>query len=92
MKNIYWVVGIVILKKKINAKILARELLKRGIQTRPFFYPMHKQKILKKIYKQKKEHFPNSNYISKYGLYLPSYFSLKKKDIFHICENLNAII
>ena len=36
-KNIYWVVGIVIKKKKIIASKLAKKLAKYGIQTRPFF-------------------------------------------------------
>ena len=61
------------------ARQLSYKLNKKGIQTRPFFYPMHKQKILKNFLKQKNETFENSEYISKYGLYLPSYFDLKKK-------------
>ena len=91
-KNIYWVVGIVIKKNKLTATKLAKKLEKYGIKTRPFFWPMHKQKIFlkKKIFKEK--NFPNSNYISKYGLYLPSSIMLKKKEISYICERLNKIL
>ena len=53
-KNIYWIVGILILNKKISAKELSLKLLKKGIQTRPFFYPMNKQKILKNFIKKDK--------------------------------------
>ena len=88
-KNIYWVVGILILAKKMLARQLSYKLNKKGIQTRPFFYPMHKQKILKNFLKQKNETFENSEYISKYGLYLPSYFDLKKKDVFWISNQVN---
>ena len=91
-KNIYWVVGILILKKKIFAKKLSKKLYKTGIQSRPFFYPMNKQKILKKYIKQRNENFKNSDYISKYGLYLPSYFDLKKKDIYFICNQINNFL
>jgi len=88
-KNIYWVVGVLILKKKILAKKLAKKLEKTGVQTRPFFFPMNKQKILKKYLKKRKEKFKNSEYLSKYGLYLPSYYDLKKKDIYFICNQVN---
>ena len=41
---------------------------------------MNKQKILKKYLKKSKEKFKNSEYLSKYGLYVPSYYNLKKKE------------
>ena len=90
-KNIYWIVGILILKKNFLAKKLIAKLNKIGIQTRPFFYPMNKQKILKKYIKHNhnNEKFKNSEYISKYGLYLPSYFNLKNKDIKWISYQVN---
>ena len=91
-KNIYWVVGILIKNKKIKASILAKKLLKMGIQTRPFFWPMHEQSIFKKMKLFKKERFPNSTYLSRYGLYLPSYFSLKENDIKKIANIVNTIL
>ena len=89
-KNIYWVVGILILNKKIPYEKIKNLLSQKGIQTRPFFYPMDKQTTLKKY--KTKEKYPNSQYISKYGFYLPSYFSLKKKDINYISNMVNHII
>ncbi|MDA9769010.1 DegT/DnrJ/EryC1/StrS aminotransferase family protein [Candidatus Pelagibacter sp.] len=91
-KNIYWVVGILIKNKKIKASILAKKLLKMGIQTRPFFWPMHEQSIFKKMKLFKKEKFPNSTYLSRYGLYLPSYFYLKEKEIMKITKIINGIL
>jgi len=91
-KNIYWVVGILILNKKLLAKKLSKKLASHSIQTRPFFYPMNKQKILKKFLKQSKEKFENSEYISNYGLYLPSYFDLKRKDIELISKKINFFL
>ena len=91
-KNIYWVVGIVIKKGKITASMLSKKLARYGIGTRPFFWPMHKQEIFlrRKIFKKQK--FPNSEYLSKYGLYLPSSLKLKKKEIHYICKRLNEIL
>tara|TARA_B100000780_G_scaffold7227_1_gene5452 strand:- start:592 stop:1713 length:1122 start_codon:yes stop_codon:yes gene_type:complete len=91
-KNVYWVVGILILNKKISAKELGSKLLKKGIQTRPFFYPMNKQRILSDFLKKDKDKYPNSELISKYGLYLPSYYDLKTKDVKAICHEVNALL
>jgi len=92
LKNIYWIVGILILNKKITAKELSSKLLKKGIQTRPFFYPMNKQKILSKFIKKDGDKHLNSKHISKYGLYLPSYYDLKNDDVKFICNELNDLI
>ena len=91
-KNIYWVVGILIKNKKMKASILAKKLLLKGIQTRPFFWPMHEQKIFKKMKLFNKTKFPNSSYLARYGLYLPSYFQLNKKNIDYIINIVNKIL
>ena len=83
-ENIYWVFGVV-LNKKIDLSKLTLSLQKQGVQTRPFFYPMHKQKILRKII-NKNERFVNSEYISSKGFYLPSGLALTDKDVRIICE------
>ncbi len=92
-KNIYWVVAILILNKKlkIDAKNMIKKLKAEGIATRPFFWPMHMQKILKKYNISKNTSFPNSNYICKYGLYLPSGLNLKSSEINFICSKINKI-
>lgn len=71
-KNIYWVFTILIKNKKINAKKFMHLLKKRGIETRPFFYPMHMQPIIKKMKLVSKEKYPVSERIYKYGFYIPS--------------------
>ena len=91
-KNIYWVVGIVIKKGKITASMLSKKLAKYGIMTRSFFWPMHKQEIFLKQKTFKKKKFPNSEHLSKYGLYLPSGLLLKKREIHYICKKLNKIL
>ena len=91
-KNIYWVVGIVIKNKKMTALNLSKKLSKFGIETRPFFWPMHKQFVFKKLGKFSDYNYPNSSYISKYGLYLPSYFHLKTKEINKISKIVSKIL
>ena len=94
-KNIYWVIAIVITNKdlKIDAKQLMKKLLNYGIQTRPFFWPMHKQSVFRKKNKISiSGNYKNSEYISKYGLYLPSSLDIKSNQINFICDKLNLIL
>ncbi len=91
-KNIYWVVGILIKNRKMKASTLAKKLLAKGIGTRAFFWPMHEQIIFKKMKLFNNTKFPNSSYLARYGLYLPSYFQLKKKNIDKIINTVNKIL
>ena len=94
-KNIYWVIAFVITNKSlnINAKKLMKMLMRYGIQTRPFFWPMHMQKIFKNKYKINiSGNYKNSEYISKYGLYLPSSLDIKSNQIKFICDKVNSIL
>lgn len=87
--NCYWVVGILILKKK-HKSLLKKFLYSKGIETRDFFYPMHKQPFLKKYFIMKKNYFPNSVFLSNNGLYLPSFYTLKKDEIKFISKTINS--
>ncbi len=93
-KNIYWVFGVLIKpNKRFNRDIISKKLLKKNIQTRNFFYPMHKQKIFKKLKIFKKNSkFPNSEFLSKHGLYLPSGLGITNKEISYTCKVLNSIL
>ena len=92
-KNIFWIVGVLI-RKKTNLKrdSLVKKMLNHKIQTRNFFYPMHKQTIFKKmnIFKDK-TNYPNAEYLSKNGFYLPSGLGIKNFEIDYICKILNKI-
>ncbi|MDA9629416.1 DegT/DnrJ/EryC1/StrS aminotransferase family protein [Candidatus Pelagibacter sp.] len=92
LENVYWVVGILIKKKSITAKSLMNYLKKKGIQTRPFFFPMKRQNFLKKNNIKIRGIFPVSDHISKYGLYLPSGPNISSKDIYKVCKEINKFI
>ena len=89
-ENIYWVVGIII-KKKININLLRKKLLNQGIETRSFFWPMNRQKVFKNLKIKFKGSFPNSNYISKYGFYLPSGIGTSNNEIKFVCNKINQL-
>ena len=91
-KNTFWMYGIVLKNKKMTAKMLSKKLFENNIETRPLFLGMHEQPIFKRMKLFKKENYPNTEYISKYGLYLPSGLRLNKSKIELICRTLKRIL
>ena len=77
-----------IIVKNLNKLIIFLENNK--IQTRGFFFPLHSQKGVYKIFKSKEKDtfFKNSIYGNKNGLALPCYPSLNKKEILFICDKI----
>jgi perosamine synthetase len=92
-KNIYWVVGILVNKNKnLTAKKIIKKLFDEKIGSRPFFWPISNQDVFKTYPFYNPNKFKNSNYLSKYGLYLPNYLGMKKSDILYVCNKLKKIV
>ena len=80
-KNIFWVYGIVIKDSiKVNAESVINSLRKKGIECRPFFYPMHCQSAYLKMKLFTKVKYPISEKISKKGFYIPSGLGITRKE------------
>jgi perosamine synthetase len=91
--NIYWVFGIVLKNKFKNRKTeILKKLLNKNIDTRSFFWPMHKQTIFKKMGLFKKESYPVAENLAKNGFYLPSGIGLSNKQLEYIVRITNKII
>ena len=90
--NLYWVYGILIKTKKNHIKEIVQQLNIKGIGTRPFFYPMHKQPILNKLGYFKNEIYPNSEYLANRGIYLPSGLGMKIENIDIVAAELKKIL
>ena len=93
-KNIFWVFGILLNNKfNISRNNVVQKLLYNNIQTRNFFYPMHKQKIFKKMkIFPKKQNFFNAEYLSRFGFYLPSGLGISNKEIDFVGHTLLKIL
>ncbi len=89
-KNVYWMYSISV--DKIPRDDLINKLAQKGIETRPFFTPMHLQPIFQKIGLFKNENYPICEKLSRRGLYLPSGSNLSKKKIIYICEILKKYV
>jgi perosamine synthetase len=76
-KNIYWVYGLVLKRNSnISLSTFMKKLMKEGVETRNFFWPLHQQPILKKMGFFKKIKLPVAEYLGRNGLYLPTGLSL----------------
>ncbi len=92
-ENIYWVFGL-LLKNNItlNANDLMIELRKRGIGSRPFFYPMHMQPVFKKMGLFGDKTYPNAEKMALRGFYIPSGIGIEERQILQVSEALKSIL
>ena len=75
----------------IDRDTLAQRLKDAGIDTRPFFISMHRQKALKDFGCDCSGNFPVTDEIAQRGLYLPSGSGLKNEQIDFICDTIGKI-
>jgi len=94
VKNVYWMNGIIIDRDKfgMSRDDLMIKLKKDGIETRPFFIGMNKQKSLLKYGVDCDGEFPVSDWLADNGLYLPSGSNLTEEDINFICSKIKNLI
>jgi perosamine synthetase len=72
-ENVYWVFGVLLPESSpYSAKELMERLQERGIGTRPFFYPLHRQPVLAKYGHDSQSSLPVSEHLGEKGLYIPN--------------------
>lgn len=92
-ENIYWVFGIVLNASfPNNAQWMMNELGKRGIGTRPFFFPMHLQPVFRKMGFFQNESYPFAENLAERGFYLPSGLGIKESEIERSANTLQKIL
>ncbi|MBE9125470.1 MULTISPECIES: DegT/DnrJ/EryC1/StrS family aminotransferase [unclassified Coleofasciculus] len=87
--NVYWLVCIEIegyTEKERNTLMEALSL--KGIETRPYFYPMSDMPM----YQSQTIHTPVTHKVYQRGINLPSYFDINNSDIDYICESLRTYL
>ena len=92
VRNVYWMYGLLVGKEfgMIRSQLM-RRLRDKGIETRTFFIPMHRQPVFKKMGFGDDGHYPVADNIAGRGLYLPSGSGLKKIQIEYICDCIRKI-
>jgi len=86
--NVYWMYGILLDETLgFDATDFAQRLKKRGVDTRPFFLPMHQQPVFHRMgLFPRGEAYPVAERLGKYGLYLPSGLAITDSQIAYVCD------
>jgi perosamine synthetase len=92
-QNIFWVFGIV-LKDEIpmDAQEAMKRLASKGVGTRPFFWPMHRQPVFQKMGLFHGETYSVAERIADRGFYLPSGMALTGAQIRQSASALQEIL
>lgn len=87
--SVCWIYYIFLIHQQYvqSRKKIMQMLADRGIETRPFFYPLH----IMPPYRTEEE-FPVSVRIGKSGIFLPSSINLSKKQIDYVCTSLIDVL
>lgn len=91
-KNIYWMYAVVLNDKvKANAGEFIRLLMKRDVETRPFFVGMHEQPVFHEMGLFAGEKYPVCERISRKGFYLPSGQAITDEQIKKVCKTMHDV-
>jgi perosamine synthetase len=81
-ENIYWVFGLVLNESlTLEAEEVMKQLAKKGIGCRPFFWSMHEQPVFNKMGLFQDEKYPVSEKLGRRGFYIPSGLGLTKEQM-----------
>jgi perosamine synthetase len=92
-ENIYWVFGLV-LSDQVDKSVeqIMAELRIQGVDSRPFFWPMHLQPVLKRLGLFKGESYPVAEHLGNRGFYIPSGLGLRKDEMTRVVDAVKLVL
>lgn len=92
-ENIYWVYGVVLEDScPADAAVIMEKLAAEGIGTRPFFWPLHEQPVLRDLGLAGNESFPIAESLARRGFYLPSGLGSDDDDFARVAETVRKVL
>jgi len=92
-KSVYWMYAVLVSKNSpIDRDTLRMKLKEKGIDTRDYFIPLHRQPVFKNVLTSKKISYPVSDDLSKRGLYLPSGLAITDKQIKTVTDTIKQML
>ena len=86
--NAFWLICLENSNWDLNERdSFMQELKNKGIDSRPFFYPMSQMPYINQICDT-----PVANEIFRKGINLPTYFDLKENEVKYICDTINELL
>lgn len=91
--NLYWVFGVVLDDAiPFDAAAAMKMLAEREVGTRPFFWPMHEQPVLRRMGWFENERCPVAERLARRGFYLPSGVALRDEQIDAVANALREVL
>jgi perosamine synthetase len=92
-ENFYWVFGLVLESSHaLDATAAMVRLAEKRVGTRPFFWPMHEQPVLRRMGLFPREKYPIAETIARRGFYLPSGLGLSDADIVEVAQRVREAL
>jgi len=92
-ENIYWVFGVVLDDSvPFDAPAAMKMLAEREVGTRPFFWPMHEQPVLRGMGWFEGERYPVAERLARRGFYLPSGVALRDEQIDAVAARVKEVL
>lgn len=87
--NTYWLFSAVLTTggDERRASIMRQLAEEYGIETRPFFVPMHRLPMYSSV-----QSFPNTEFLAAHGMNFPTYTGLRDSEIDEICSAVQQVI
>jgi len=85
VRHSFWMVSILV-ERPEQREALRGALANAGIETRPFFYPVHTMPM----YVQNNQQLPIAEHLALRGINLPSWPNLKREQVYAICEVIRS--
>lgn len=92
-ENIYWIYGMVLDDLvPFDARGAMQLLAQRGIGTRPFFWPLHEQPVLREMGLFTNERYPVAERLGRRGFYIPSGLALTGAQLETVARTVRQIM
>jgi len=92
-ENTYWVFGLVLEPEHpLDASAAMVGLAERGIGTRPFFFPMHEQPVLRRLGLFAGQSLPVAEMLARRGFYIPCSVGLGETELQRVAEACHAVL
>ena len=91
--NDYWVFGIVLQGKYSETRPAVQAALAEvGVGTRPFFWPLHLQPVLKSFGFEKQSSLHVAEHLGSNGFYIPNGLGMSNEDVEYVIEQVRKIL
>ena len=89
-RNVYWMNSVVLAERfPLSRDEAMRRLAEQGIETRPFFYPMHTLPMYRSV--ASGQAFPVAESVAARGMNLPSSSKLTYEDVTYVAQALKSL-